>query len=409
MTLYRDCSMYYLTQHFTHDYGVIEKTFEENNFHFFPTVKKLEETPLPKKGKTIKLKKPADDEHDLNFLKEYIFYKFEPKIKRRIEKQKEKRSKELANAKKSGSIFECQCCFDDEAFLSEVVMCEGGCMFCRDCVKRGLGVQIGDNKTDLACLASCGQTFLPPTLESVLSKSTFQQLMARRQLEEIKEAGLADLVQCPACNFAVIISEPLDTVKVFKCGNPLCGRETCRLCKEESHTPLACDEVEKDEEVRQRINLENRMTEAMIRECPKCKKKFFKEEGCNKMKCECGQSMCYLCRAPIPGSYIHFYGQGTSPVKGKCPLWSENQNIHKHEIAKVVEEAKKEMDLKKLKHDPTKGVEKAPENFDRRRLAEPRDEDLSDDDEDFLDDDNEYGEFNDDDDDIEALGHVFWL
>merc|ERR1719312_1306728 len=85
------------------------------------------------------------------------------------------------------------------------------------------------------------------------------------------------------------------------------------------------------------------------------------------MKCECGQSMCYLCRAPIRGN--HFYAQGTSSVKGQCPLFSDNKNLHKHEIAKVVEDAKKEIDLKKLKHDPTKGVEKAPNNFDPRRLA----------------------------------------
>ena len=70
--------------------------------------------------------------------------------------------------------------------------------------------------------------------------------------------------------------------------------------------------------MRARTELENVATEAMVRQCAKCKNRFtqimfmlsfmqyllyfiairfFKEEGCNKMKCpKCGQSMCYLCR-----------------------------------------------------------------------------------------------------------------
>lgn len=33
-----------------------------------------------------------------------------------------------------------------------------------------------------------------------------------------------------------------------------------------------------------------------IRICYRCKVKFMKEEGCNKMICKCGVIMCYVCR-----------------------------------------------------------------------------------------------------------------
>ena len=118
--------------------------------------------------------------------------------------------------------------------------------------------------------------------------------------------------------------------------------------------PLSCEEVEKDHEVFARTKLENAATEAMIRQCTKCKKRFFKEEGCNKMQCECGQSMCYLCRKSVEDSYTHFYGQGADPIPGKCPLWSDNKNLHKDEVIKAVEAAKKKIDVKNLKNDPTK-------------------------------------------------------
>merc|ERR1719209_127902 len=53
--------------------------------------------------------------------------------------------------------------------------------------------------------------------------------------------------RCPACSYATIM--PDAGVRVLVCGNPQCGKQTCRLCKEDSHVPLACDEVEKDAEV----------------------------------------------------------------------------------------------------------------------------------------------------------------
>ena len=76
-------------------------------------------------------------------------------------------------------------------------------------------------------------------------------------------------MKCPFCHYCTVMENPED--KVLICRNPDCGRESCRLCKESNHVPLRCDEVEKTEGTRKEI--EEKLTEAMIRECWKCSKK----------------------------------------------------------------------------------------------------------------------------------------
>ena len=56
------------------------------------------------------------------------------------------------------------------------------------------------------------------------------------------------------------------------------------------------------------------VSQALIRTCYSCKKPFFKQDGCNKMTCECGAKMCYLCRKPVT-DYKHFYGQGPYSIE----------------------------------------------------------------------------------------------
>ena len=46
-----------------------------------------------------------------------------------------------------------------------------------------------------------------------------------------------------------------------------------RLCKEPNHVPLRCDEIEKQGETSMRAYIENKMSEAMLRNCPRCKKR----------------------------------------------------------------------------------------------------------------------------------------
>ncbi|CAG2064970.1 unnamed protein product, partial [Timema podura] len=131
-------------------------------------------------------------------------------------------------------------------------------------------------------------------------------MLQRKQMEEVKAAGIEDLESCPFCDFATIL--PNDD-KVFRCLNLDCMKESCRLCKELNHVPLRCDEVEKSEEIKLRTYIEDRMTQALVRTCWKCKRNFVKEDGCNKMTCSCGAKMCYICRKPVE-DYSHFNGQG---------------------------------------------------------------------------------------------------
>lgn len=46
--------------------------------------------------------------------------------------------------------------------------------------------------------------------------------------------------------------------------------DVCRLCKEPNHIPLRCDEIEKGVELEMRKFIEEHVTEAMIRKCPRC-------------------------------------------------------------------------------------------------------------------------------------------
>ena len=365
--VYKAHALFYITKHFpSTTVSEAQKVLDQYNGHFLPTIKHVETMPTSRKGKKMLKNRPVKpEETDLQFLREFTYYTLESKIRKYQAKQEMKRTKAVEEARKVGGLFECQVCLDSDCLVAEVVMCDKGCMSCKDCVRRGAEVQIGDGKSIISCIISCGDNIPLAALQLVLPAPMFSKLVQRRQMEEVQAAGLEDLVQCPACSFAIIMPDPED--KIIICGNQECGRQTCKLCGEESHIPLSCDEVEKDMEVVARTNLENAMTEAMVRACVSCNKRFFKEEGCNKMKCECGQSMCYLCRKPVSNDYSHFYAQGEKR-EGKCPLWSDNNNLHKAEVMKAAEEAKQGVDSKKLKYDPTKNMEKPPEGFDPKAL-----------------------------------------
>uniref|UniRef100_A0A7S2UPE1 RING-type domain-containing protein n=2 Tax=Attheya septentrionalis TaxID=420275 RepID=A0A7S2UPE1_9STRA len=114
---------------------------------------------------------------------------------------------------------------------------------------------------------------------------------------------------------------------------PECGVDSCRKCGDEPHIPLKCSEVEKKTETNGRKVVEEAMTAAKVRICPKCKKGFFKSDGCNKITCACGTFICYVCRQPIPPKvgYAHFCQTAHCQHQSchKCPLYSNAEEDDK--------------------------------------------------------------------------------
>ncbi|XP_076272346.1 uncharacterized protein LOC143203906 [Rhynchophorus ferrugineus] len=248
-------------------------------------------------------------------------------------------------ARQLNLLKDCLICYD-ELIPEECFICQKGCIFCKKCLHQAIMVKMGDGEYNFDC-SMCDSKFTMPTVQNVLGQEKFDALMIKVQSEEIRRANVDGMETCPFCDFTDV---PLPSSNIFKCLNPDCRKESCRLCRHESHIPQRCDEIEYDEDVQRRIFIENRMTEALARTCYKCNKMFIKTTGCNKMICNCGAMMCYICRQPIEG-YDHF---GVLP---KCPLHTDDKEIDLRTIQQWAEEAKAKLGNVKIKNDPSVGIE----------------------------------------------------
>ena len=81
--------------------------------------------------------------------------------------------------------------------------------------------------------------------------------------------------------------------------------------------------------------VEEAMSNALIRKCNKCKNPFLKESGCNKMKCMCGNTQCFVCSSDVT-DYTHY----TEMKEGeKCPLYGDTQALLTKNVATAQEQA----------------------------------------------------------------------
>lgn len=102
----------------------------------------------------------------------------------------------------------------------------------------------------------------------------------------------------------------------FRCLNPECTKTSCTRCLAPWRDPHTCFETEKTS---LRTAIESSATAAIKRTCPKCHLSFVKSSGCNKLVCNCGYTMCYVCRGEITSKegYTHFC-QHFRPHGGRC-------------------------------------------------------------------------------------------
>ncbi|CAF3958028.1 unnamed protein product [Rotaria sordida] len=351
----------------TTDKSILEQILQEENYHFLSTVRKLErrlnirtnaflqrtairksldmlDTSIGGVGRKpsgswlIKNNKfiyaiphtPCEEFYD-----ELRFAKNEVKIRRYLGKVSKDHEKRVKKAKRENETLECNICCREDLLIDDMVECTVGHLYCRNCVRTHIDVCFKEGKCRFACVENlCPGEYTIRLVSELLSPKDLNRLNRRIQEENIRQAEIDGLECCPYCPYAVIVDNPDD--KVFRCLNPECMKETCRLCKEPNHIPLRCHEVEKGVELEMRKFIEEHVTESMIRKCPRCTQRFYKVEGCNKMTCSsCGLFICYVCRETING-YDHFTNNE------RCTLSNQSEKIHYEEMLEAYRNAKNE-------------------------------------------------------------------
>lgn len=140
----------------------------------------------------------------------------------------------------------------------------------------------------------------------------------------------------------------------FWCQNPKCARVSCLSCHKTWTDIHVCNESSL---VALRTQVEQAMSLAIKRVCPRCNTSFVKNAGCNKLTCPCGYKMCYVCRADLSDEgYRHFcdhFRPDGDPRPcmqcDKCNLWeSEDIDAVLTEAREVAERKWKETEQREL-------------------------------------------------------------
>jgi TRIAD3 protein (E3 ubiquitin-protein ligase RNF216) len=192
-------------------------------------------------------------------------------------------------------------------------------------------------KYTLQCfdVSGCQASFDRQQLKEILGLAVMEKLDSLQQEDEIRKAGLEGLEDCPFCSYKAVLP-PVEEDREFRCENSSCKVVSCRLCKEKSHIPQTCEEYRKDKGLSERHQVEEAMSNALIRKCPKCQLKIIKEYGCNKMQCtKCHTLMCYVCQKDITKEgYAHF-GRGGCPQDDIHTQDRDDREIQRAERAAI--------------------------------------------------------------------------
>ncbi|MCJ1435209.1 hypothetical protein MMC27_004581 [Xylographa pallens] len=318
-----------------------------------------DQAPLPLYRKLQKSRKIKATERDFISSTETTGYGTET-LRKELQAAKRKREKEADKLKKeqmvaeadaalekkciqNGEMVECQCCFTDVP-IPKSTHCNGLHFFCLDCAQRNAKSQVELSRYEIKCIdgSGCKAEFSLGERHRFLDAKLLEVLDRLQQQSELRTAGLENLESCPFCDYAAIYP-PVTEDKEFRCKMPDCERISCRLCKADSHLPLTCAEHKKEQGVSERHILEEAMTNAIIRTCPKCGVPIFKDGGCNKMICsKCRTYVCDYCGKDISKeSYGHFdNGAGSNPsAKRKCPTQDNTVARNAERIADAEREA----------------------------------------------------------------------
>ncbi|KAG8881868.1 hypothetical protein FRB97_008992 [Tulasnella sp. 331] len=201
-----------------------------------------------------------------------------------------------------GSGIECGCCFGDDDKFEDMIQCPEGHLFCRACAKHNAEEEIGKRKCMIICMdgSGCKLEFLQSELEKVLDVKALDLLDRIRAEKAVADAGFESLDECPFCDFKCIIDN--DAEQLFQ-------------CQSDAY-------MDADRKLDARHTVEEAMTAALIRKCPKCSQ---------------GGSWVLLSLFRFPPRLILllppvvFMKESGAKDATKCALWDSDTNQRHHD------------------------------------------------------------------------------
>jgi TRIAD3 protein (E3 ubiquitin-protein ligase RNF216) len=112
-----------------------------------------------------------------------------------------------------------------------MVQCPETHLFCVSCMTTCASALFSEHNSHIQCIDQSGCTALIPEseLRRFLPEKMVRMWESISQHAEIMEARLAGLVECPFCNYVVVIENKEE--RLLRCGNEECGVVSCRACK----------------------------------------------------------------------------------------------------------------------------------------------------------------------------------
>lgn len=215
----------------------------------------------------------------------------------------------------------CEICCEE---YEKGIVCDNNHEFCKKCVITYAKLALEKNGK-----VSCLKTHCEAIFPNKKFHKTLQKKLERKQLLSCLKEFNYDT--CNKCDYALELPPANEDNKIFICYN--CNSSHCRLCKKSwfpdesniSHENKKCSELE--------ITPEEKITEIITRKCPHCTVLLIKDGGCNKLTCNCGALICYVCRQNITKeSYNHFCNCGENCSCGKCKIYD---NTKEKDLLKV--------------------------------------------------------------------------
>ncbi|KAL4450317.1 hypothetical protein ABPG74_009023 [Tetrahymena malaccensis] len=189
--------------------------------------------------------------------------------------------------KDEGKLYPCEICCQE--FLGSEFYRLTHCShnFCMQCIQTYIINKINCSEVlNIVCpQASCGVKIQDLQIQKVISPDLFEKYMRFKKIMVLNQDP--NIRWCPTVDCETFIRREDKEKICLSC--PKCSQKICFLCNSKWHEGT-CEDAMNQSLIQMKEKLQ-------IKQCPKCKGRIQKFDGCNHMKCWiCSYEFCWLCK-----------------------------------------------------------------------------------------------------------------